>query len=71
MPSNKDRLYIALHVRGGAPIMLEKEDKYVQSNHHPPLLTRGHNSAVTRTGIPNFRTSLLTLLHWVGITGHL
>jgi hypothetical protein len=50
MPSNKDRLYIALHVRGGAPIMLEKEDTYVRSNYHPPLLTRGHNSAFTRTG---------------------
>ncbi|KAF2007406.1 hypothetical protein P154DRAFT_420169 [Amniculicola lignicola CBS 123094] len=28
MPSNKDRLYIALYARGGAPTMLGKEDTY-------------------------------------------
>ncbi|PKY05712.1 hypothetical protein P168DRAFT_129649 [Aspergillus campestris IBT 28561] len=28
MPSNKDRLYVALYVRGGAPAMPDKEDTY-------------------------------------------
>ncbi|KAF1363369.1 hypothetical protein EJ07DRAFT_103853 [Lizonia empirigonia] len=28
MPSNKDRLYIALYARGGAPTMPDKEDTY-------------------------------------------
>ncbi|CAG8181686.1 unnamed protein product [Penicillium salamii] len=28
MPSNKDRLYIALHARGGKPTMVGKEDTY-------------------------------------------
>ncbi|KAK2811586.1 hypothetical protein FQN50_001928 [Emmonsiellopsis sp. PD_5] len=28
MPSNKDRLYVALYARGGSPTMPEKEDTY-------------------------------------------
>ena len=32
MPSNKDRLYVALYARGGTALMSGKEDTYASDN---------------------------------------
>ncbi len=43
MPSDKDRLYVALYVRGGAPTMPKMEDMYDFVNNHPlPMISNGH-----------------------------
>lgn len=45
MPSDKDRLYVVLHTRGGAPKMPGKEDTYVFLNHYPNNVVTGVSSA--------------------------
>lgn len=41
MPSNKDRLYVALFARGGAPKMPGLEDTYVSTCHFVAIRSCG------------------------------
>ena len=45
MPPNKDRVYIALYLRGGDPKMSGREDTYVKTIGLPYIVgTRGYSS---------------------------
>lgn len=54
MPSNKDRLYVALYAHGGKPTMLGKEDTWV------------HRAEASSAGI-NWKTDVPSELDTAGL----